>query len=89
MNDQTVEIYVRHSSGRGLLMFHIPTRIRDLFLQGINVGEFTPATNQAYLELSVVAEWITDADIRAQVQSMESPIHLRIPLVAITTSFNE
>ncbi len=89
MDDQTVEIYVRHSSGRSLLMFHIPTCVRDSFIQGINNGEFSSADCQAHLELSVLPEWIADADVRALLQSKEKAIHLRIPLAAITASFNE
>jgi|GEM_PF-2091355 len=89
MEDQTVEVYVRQSSGRSLLMFHIPTCIRDSFFRGIKNGEFSSADCQAYLELSVLPEWITDADVRALLQSKGEAIHLRIPLAAITASFNE
>lgn len=89
MEDQTLEVYVRHSSGRSILTFHIPTCIRESFLQGINNGEFSSAACQTYLELSVLPEWITDADGRALVQSREEVIHLRIPLAAITSSFSE
>lgn len=89
MDDQTVQVYVRHSSGRALLMFHVPKRIEESFLQGINDGKFSLADTQPYLELSVLPEWVTDADVRAKVQSIGEVIHLRIPLAAITASFNE
>jgi len=89
MDDQTVEVYVRHNSGRSLLMFHIPMCIRESFLQGIKNGEFPSEDCQVHLELSVQPEWIADADVRALLQSKEKVIHLRIPLAAITASFNE
>lgn len=88
MDDQTMEVYVRHNSGRSLLMFHIPTRIRESFLKGINNGEFSSTDCQTYLELSVLPEWITDVDVRELLQSRGEVIHLRIPLAAITASFN-
>ena len=84
-----IEIYLRHSSGRSLLMFHVPASNRNNFLEGLKRGEVSGNELGINLELSVLPEWITDPTERENFIRSGSNIHIRISLASITASYSE
>jgi hypothetical protein len=85
MND--LEIYVRHSSGRALLMLHAPEALRATVLAAIKSGEIDSTQARMHLELSILPEWITDSSVRMQVSKIEDSIHVRIPISVLSMNF--
>lgn len=56
-----IEIYVRNSGDRNLLMLHVPESMKERLIEGIRNGSFEAEDASIYLELSVLNEW-RDAD---------------------------
>lgn len=75
MSDETVELYVRNSASRTLLNLHAGD-------EAIAAAEIAKKSGlpQAFLELTVLPEWITDLDQRVAYQNSGELIHVRIPL---------
>ncbi len=83
-----LEIYVRNSTERSLLMLHIPARSRNNFLDSLKRGEFAEDDLEMNLELTIRPEWISDPIEREKFVFSGNSIHIRIPLSAITTSYS-
>jgi hypothetical protein len=86
MND--LEIYVRHSAGKALLMLHAPEALRAIVLAAVKGGEVDSTKARIHLELSILPEWITDPSVRKQVSKIHDPIHIRIPISALSMDFS-
>ena len=74
-----IEIYVRNSGGRNLLMLHIPEDMKERLIKGIRSGSFEAADASIHLELSVLGDW----------KDSENPDHVRLEVNEITTNYEE
>jgi hypothetical protein len=83
-----LEIYLRHSSRRTLLMFHVPDSEQKNFVESLQRGDFSSTTVEINLELSVRPEWISDPEAREAVKRSGTDIHIRVPLSAITATYS-
>jgi hypothetical protein len=72
--ERGIEIYVRPSGNRVMLMFHIPEEIREHVLKGLAKGHFDPQGTEIYMEL----------DALPQFRSESSQDHLRFRITNIT-----
>ena len=86
MND--IEVYVRHSAGKALLMFHAPETLRAAMLAAARSGKLDAKSARIHLELSILPEWISDPAVRDSVSRIDDPIHIRIPISALTINFS-
>jgi hypothetical protein len=84
-----IEIYVRPSGDKMLLNFHIPEAARDKFIAGLREGHSDGKDTIMHLELSVLPNWLTDADERTQCFANSTSLHVRVPVAAINTHFGE
>lgn len=75
MSDDTIEIYVRHSGGKNLLNVYASDDAKKAAAQAHSRGLPT-----AFVELSVLPEWITDETQRAAYEAGGEVLHLRIPI---------
>ena len=78
MNKQ-IEIYVRNSGDRNLLMFHVPESMKERLIEGIRNGSFEAHDASIHLELSVLNEW----------KDEDNPEHVRIEVSEITANYEE
>lgn len=72
--EEGIEIYVRPSGDRVMLMFHIPEAIRAQVLKGLAEGCFDPHGAEVHMEL----------DVLHQYRSGWSDDHLRFRITDIT-----
>lgn len=66
---EPVEVYLRHSGDRNLLMFHVPEALKERFLQQLASGEFTGGNDGIRFEMPAPAAGDEDA------ASIGMPIH--------------
>jgi hypothetical protein len=74
-----IEIYIRKSGERNLLMFHIPEELKESFIEGMKKGRFAPETANIGFEMSVLPQW----------QSSAQPNHMRLEVNEITVGYGE
>jgi hypothetical protein len=84
----TLEVYVRHSAEKALLMFHAPETLRAAMLAVVKGNQLDGAKARIHLELSIRPEWITDPAVRKAVSKIDDAIHIRIPISALTMDFS-
>ena len=72
--EEGIEIYVRPSGDRVMLMFHIPEAIRAQVLKGLAEGCFDPHGAEVHMELDVLQKY----------RSGGSGDHLRFKITDIT-----
>ena len=87
--DKEIEIYVRQSAGTNFLTIYAPSSSRDKLIDSLKCGSFQDPNTTIHVEMHVLPEWITDANKRAAVERDLGSIHIRIPIFAISTYFNE
>jgi hypothetical protein len=73
---EQIEIYIRHSGERNLLMFYVPEEKMEQFIQGIKAGRFEDETVNINFEMTVRPEW----------RSKAYPDHVRLEVNAISAS---
>ena len=73
---EQIEIYIRHSGERNLLMFYVPEEMIEQFVQGIKAGRFEDETVNINFEMTVRPEW----------RSKAYPDHVRLEVNEITAS---
>lgn len=66
---EPVEVYLRHSGDRNLLMFHVQEALKERLLQQLAVGEFAGETGGIRLDMPAPAVGDEDA------ASIGMPIH--------------
>jgi hypothetical protein len=76
---QQIEIYIRKSGDRNLLMFHVPEELKERLIQGIKSGSFKAETVDIGFEMTVLPQW----------QSAGEPNHLRLEVDEITAGYEE
>jgi hypothetical protein len=54
-----IEIYIRPSGGRNLLHFHVPTALREQFVQEFSNGNFDAEKVNVYFEMPVRPEYFS------------------------------
>lgn len=84
----SIEIYVRHSAEKALLMFHAPETLRAAMLAAVKGNQLDAAKARMHLELSIHPDWITDPAVRKAVSGLDDAIHIRIPISALTMDFS-
>jgi hypothetical protein len=84
-----IEIYIRPSGDKILLNFYIPEAVRDKFIAGLREGHFDGKDLNMHLELSVLPDWLTDASERTRCFANSTSLHVRVPVAAINTHFDE
>lgn len=84
-----IEIYVRPSSGRNHLNWYVSKLLQEKLITGLKNGTFDSDGVEINLELSILPEWITDEQQRARFESANESIHIRVPVSAINTYFDE
>lgn len=72
-----IEIYVRNSGDRNLLMMHVPEELKEQLIEGIRNGSFKTQDASIHLELSVLNEW----------KDRDNPEHVRIEVSEITANY--
>lgn len=87
--DKEIEIYVRPSAGSNFLTIYAPSSTRDKLIAFLKNGVFQDPKTITHLELSVLPEWITDANQRAAFERDLGSIHIRIPIAAMNAYFEE
>lgn len=75
MSDAKIEIYVRNSGERNLLIVHADDEARAASAKAREADAPT-----AFLELSVLPEWIPDRLAREAYEKSGEVLHLRIPI---------
>jgi len=75
MSDETVDICVRNSAGKTLLNLYA----NDEAMAAAELAKES-GLPQAFLELIVLPEWITDLDQRVAYQNSGELMHIRIPI---------
>lgn len=78
----SVEMYVRHSAGLALFHVHLPAAFASTFIERLRGDQVTSDDAVVHLELSVLPEWVTDSDQRAQLTKI-GPVHVRVPIAQI------
>lgn len=86
---KAVEIYIRNSGSRTLLNFHIPSDLKEAFISALRDGSFSEAGVDIALEVSMLPQWITDADQRSEAQECDHVVHARIPLSSINVQVTD
>jgi len=84
-----VEIYVRQSAGRNYLNFHVSNILREKLLASLKNGAVDSDGVDINLELSILPEWITDEEQRARFENQRESMHIRVPVSAINTYFED
>lgn len=74
-----IEIYVRNSEHKNMLMFHIPESMKERLVEGIMNGYFEDYDASIHLELSILNEW----------KDEDTPEHVRIDVGCITVNYEE
>ena len=74
-----IEIYIRKSGDRNLLMFHVPAELKEQLVQGIKNGSLEAETVSINFEMSVLPQW----------QSGELPNHVRLEVNEITAGYGD
>ncbi|WP_139225645.1 hypothetical protein [Paracidovorax konjaci] len=74
-----IEIYVRNSGSRNLLMLHVPENMKERLIEGIRNGSFETKDASIHLELSVLNEW----------RDSENPEHVRLEVNEITANYED
>lgn len=74
-----IEIYLRHSGDRALLMFHVPNRLRTKFLQAIQNGVVDSKEMPLAFETPVLSKWDAEKEI---------PTHMRTEIDQITIQYD-
>lgn len=72
-----IEIYVRNSGDRNLLMLHVPESMKERLIEGIRNGSFEAQNAGIHLEISVLDKW----------KSKENPEHVRLEVNKITENY--
>ncbi|MCJ0765277.1 hypothetical protein [Variovorax terrae] len=72
-----IEIYVRNSGDRNLLMLHVPEGMKERLIEGIRNGSFEAQDASIHLELSILNEW----------KDVDNPEHVRLEVNEITASY--
>lgn len=72
-----IEIYVRKSGDKNLLMLHIPEKTKEHLINGIKNGKFEKQDVSIYLELTLLKEW----------KSEENPDHVKIEISEIAANY--
>jgi len=75
MSDETVDICVRNSAGRTQLNLYASDEAKAAAMLAKKSG-----LPQAYLELIVLPEWVTNLDQRVAYQNSGELMHIRIPI---------
>lgn len=75
MSDETVDFCVRNSAGKTLLNLYA----NDEAMAAAELAKES-GLPQAFLELIVLPEWITDLDQRVAYQNSGELMHIRIPI---------
>lgn len=76
-----IEVYLRRSGNRNLLMFHVPGRLRSQFQQAMEEASMIDGHQMPIaFEASVLPEWTSDSD---------DPGHMRMAIDGITVQFDD
>ena len=76
-----VEIYLRHSAGQALLMFHVPSSMREAFITAIqSSGIIDGRQIPIIFEAPVRPEWTPGPD---------DPRHMRVAVDQISIQFSD
>lgn len=73
-----IEIYLRRSGDRTLMMFHIPASMRKQFLQAMQGGAVNDRQTPIIFEAPVLPEWTPDPD---------NPNHIRVAVDQVSVQF--
>jgi hypothetical protein len=84
-----LEVYLRPSAKRALLMFHMPESTKNAFFTALERGEVAIDDLKMNFELSILPEWITDPVERVRYERSGCLAHIRVPLSAITASYSD
>ncbi|WP_348263245.1 hypothetical protein P8935_01505 [Telmatobacter sp. DSM 110680] len=76
MNKQ-IEIYIKKSGDRNLLMFHVPGELKEQLIEGIRNGRFETEAANINFEMFVLPQW----------QSKDNPNHVRLKVSEITAGY--
>lgn len=80
MSNDGVEIYLRHSGGRALLMFHVPAHLREQFQQAMLNGMVDGRQIPIAFEAPVLPEWMLEPD---------NPQHMRLNVDQISIQLDD
>ena len=72
-----IEIYVRPSGDKNLLMLHVPEEMKERLIEGIRNGSFEAHDASIHLELIVLNEW----------REEDYPEHVRFEVNEITANY--
>lgn len=73
-----IEIYLRHSGGRAILMMHVPVNLQNQFQQALQDGTIDGTQIPILFEAPVLPEWIPIRD---------DPKHMRLNIDQISIQF--
>lgn len=76
----SIEIYLRHSGDRALLMFHVPARLRDTFRNSMQIGSLSDRHVPINFEAPVLPEWMPAQD---------EPQYIRATIDEIRVQYDE
>ncbi len=74
-----IEIYLRHSSDRTLMMFHVPASMRQQFLLAMQGDTLDGRETPIVFEAPVLPQWIPDPEASA---------HMRVAVDQISVQFD-
>lgn len=75
-----IEIYLRHSGDRTLMMFHVPADMREQFLLAMQGDTLDGREVPIAFEAPILPQWIRDP---------EAPEHMRVAVDQISIQFDD
>lgn len=73
-----IEIYLRHSGGRALLMLHVPASMRDRFQEALQNGLVDGRQIPIAFECPVLPEWTSDPSDPAHMRTIIEQISIQL-----------
>ncbi len=74
---ETIEIYIRNTGERTLLMLHVPETLKERLIEGIRRGSFSHEDTEIGFECSILDAWKTP----------DNPGHVRVSIDEITANY--